>query len=374
MKSDYVYCPGGEKSQSGVAAREKYSGIEVRSSGESIKDIKPKLDSIAGPHVVPIWNSHQGSIKTAEFIWDLIEEAKLKIYDIWAKRIEFWHVKRKSSENQFGVLGSVTVAQTQCSRYLLGSGKEFKGFTLTTEAFDKYQGGDKLDGVLIAPQSDLDDEFEVVSRDTANPNNFTTFVNFTANSELICDQAVCLTAVMIRPLNVGLGDDEQTLFESLFTYVDHVDEIPRLTFVVNRTERVGLLFEGKKLIAGDLLDAEQRDRDEIKVFEVAGSLERKYTSQLNEFFNETFPVLNGSDFILHEGQETCLFACPDLGIYTHGYDKSIVEPVIRFYISQFFKAIDDNIPCTAKQKALYDKHYSAWKAQQSNFIDFVRVS
>lgn len=368
-----MYCPGGHASQTGVATAMRYDDIDIISSCEKISELLKKLDSSFGPHVIPIWNSHQGSITPAEFIWDLIEDSKIKIYDLWPKKIEFWHVKRNGSKSAFGKVGSVQVAETQCSNYFLENSIELAPYGLTTTAFDDYKSGAKLDGVLIAPQTNLEPGFECVSIATANLYNFTSFITFMVEDRLTEEYEIYLTAVMIMPIDDGLGDVEQALFEGLFSRASHINEIHRLTYVVSRTGRTGLLFEGAKLFAGDILDADQISNNNIGFYEEVGVLEKSYSDELRDFFDEKFQNLNNSDFILHVGQASCMFACPLLGIYTHGYDVATVEPVVRFYISQFFEAIYNGIECTKEQMELFNRHKNTWESNQSNFIVFTQV-
>jgi hypothetical protein len=112
--------------------------------------------------------------------------------------------------------------------------------------------------------------------------------------------------------------------------VTDLHDMPKLIFVLRRTANVGLIFEGAHLHAGDLLTSEEEEAGEISVYEDAGVTDRLYTDELSELFAKEFPDLGGADFILHRGTNTCLFACPPLGLYTHGYEVETVEPVVRF--------------------------------------------
>lgn len=312
-------------------------------------------------------------MKAADFVWNLIEETKIKLSDIWAKRIEFWFVRRLGVTSTHGRIGSVIVAQTQCSNFLTQKNAELVQCDLTTIAHEEFRNGAEWDGVLVAPgQGESEAGFEVADKETANANNFTTFVRLASSHDSTSDEAatVWLSGVAMRPLESNLGDVEQSFFEHLFDSVKSLDDIPRLIFVFKRTARVGLLFEGTRLYAGDLLDAEELESGDISVYEEAGVMSKFYTDELNSLFRREFPALLQDDFILHQGVNTCLFSCSTLGIYTHGYEVETVEPVVRFYISKLFELIDNGAKCTPAQTQLFERHRDAWQDRRSEFMQF----
>src|ERR1700722_10599363 len=99
MTNQAIYCPGGAASQTGAAVNERYDQPTVHSCGK-IPDVPPLLESNAGPYVIPIWNSHEGEVKAAEYVWNHIEESKIKLSDAWAKRIEFWFLKKVPADRR----------------------------------------------------------------------------------------------------------------------------------------------------------------------------------------------------------------------------------------------------------------------------------
>lgn len=372
MPNQLISCPGGANSQTGSAVRQRYPEAQIADSG-TIADVQEKLEADGGLYVVPIWNSHQGEVKAADFVWNLIEEAKIKLSDIWAKRIEFWFVRRRGATTIHGKIGSVTVAQTQCSNFLHLKNAELIPCTLTTTAHEEYRNGAEWDGVLVAPgQGENDADFEVANKQTANANNFTTFVRVITSREQTVDEAtaVWLSGVAMRPLDTNLGDAEQSFFEHLFNSAKHLSDIPRLIFVFKRTARVGLLFEGARLYAGDLLNAEELESGDMSIYEEAGAMSQFYTDELCSLFKNEFPALLQDDFVLHRGVKTCLFSCPVLDIYTHGYEVETVEPVVRFYINKLFELIDNGAACTPAQTQLFERHRDAWQEKRSEFMQF----
>jgi len=372
MSEQVICCPGGESSQTGGAVRKRYPNTQIKDCGK-IPDVSKNFEIEGGQYVVPIWNSHQGEIGAANFVWNLIEEARVRLSDIWAQRIEFWLVQRSGNSSSTGKIGSVLVAQTQCSKFLKKRHAELIQRDLTTTAHAEFRKGAEWDGVLVAPgQGENEVGFEVADKHTANANNFTTFVKLSSVHEAAHekDVSVWLSGVAMRPLNNYLGEPEQTFFEQMFSPANDLNDIPRLIFVFKRTAKVGLLFEGARLYTGDLLNAEQIENGDISIYEEAGATAGYYTEELRSLFAHEFPVLLNDDFVLHRGVTTCLFACPLLGIFTHGYDVETVEPVFRFYISKLFELIDNGARCTPEQSALFDRHKDSWQTSGSEFIRF----
>lgn len=331
-----------------------------------------------GPFVIPIWNSHEGEVSAARYFWDHVEDQKIKIEDAWGKIIDFWFVRRSGAPSSHGVIGSVLVAGTQCSGFLQRNGLCLERCDLTTVALEKYVNGAEWDGVLVAPGQGQQDGFEVVERTTANPNNFTTFVRIVPSRTFkprLHKSPNYLTGVSMRAFGATLGDAESEFFERLLDRVNDASQLPKLIFVFNRDAKVGLLFEGAHLHAGDLLDAEQLEDDSIRVFETAGETASQYSLELSALFNRHFPSLTGSDFIKHHGVNSCMFACPPLGVYTHGYDATKVEPVVRFYISKLFGIwYDEQLRCSQEQFEFFERHQSAWLEQGSEFMRFETVN
>ena len=88
-----IHCPGGTKSQSGVAVKERYPNAKISSCGK-ITDVITRLEIESETYVIPIWNSHAGEVLAADYVWDLIEDHKIQILDIWAKPIHFCFLKK----------------------------------------------------------------------------------------------------------------------------------------------------------------------------------------------------------------------------------------------------------------------------------------
>jgi hypothetical protein len=364
-------------SQTGTAVNIRYPEAVIRNCGDSVAAVRDQLDANSGPFSVPIWNSHQGEVQAARFVWDRIEAGGLFIRDLWAKRIEFWWLRRIGVELQHGRVGSVLVAQTQCSAFLKKNNLQLERCDLTTVAYEKYENGAAWDGVLVADGQRGDiSKFEVVATETANPNNFTSFVTFemTQNDRnLVPAPTTWLTGVTMRKFGVSMGDVEQSFFDQMLGTVHDVSDLPKLVFVFDRVAKVGLLFEGAQFGVADLLDAEELERGEIFIHESAGGMSQAYSHALRDLFLENFPALGGDDFIVHEGVNTCLFVCPPLGLYTHGFEILAVESAVRFYIGRVFELWENGVRCTDEQNLFFERYKTEWLERGSDFIQFSRV-
>lgn len=375
MSPASILCPGGSESQTGTAVKKRYSGIAIVKCGENIKAVADHIGSGGqGPYVVPIWNSHQGEVKAAEYVWDYIQAAQIKVIDLWPERIEFWFIRRTGVATNYRKIGSVIVAGTQCSAFLARRNAELVQCALTTVAHEEYRKGALWDGVLVAPgQGEHESGYEVAERNTANPNNFTSFMKIIPSKEFKLNGLAIrswVTGVAMPSFSTSLGETEQSFFDELLSPITDLADIPKLIFVLKRTARVGLLFEGTQLHAGDLLDVEEEAAGDISIFENAGVMENLYTNELQNLFVREFPALQNDDFVLHRGVNSCLFACPPLGLYTHGYEIETVEPVVRFYISKLFQCWDDGAKCTQAQADFFKRHKDAWEEKGSAFIQF----
>lgn len=378
MDFSVIYCPGAPFSQSGSAVKERYPNTkEIKDCG-GIGSVPITLNDNNGPYTIPIWNSNQGEIKAAEYVWNLIEDERIKILDIWPKSIDFWFVKKLGNRKTHGLIGSVGVAETQCSEFLKKMEAKIKPYDLTTDALIAYKSGARLDGVLVAPDQCHDDKkYEVACKETANSNNFTSFVTLTpAHLKHTNNPAISsyLTGVTMGSLSDSVLEENQaTFFEQVFTDTFNLKDIPKLIFVFKRTAKVGLLFEGERFSSGDFLDAEELEAGDILIHEDVGELELAYTQELDTLITEKFSSLKQHDFILHQGKNTFLFACPALGMYTHGYDKKAVEPVVRLYIDKIFEFIDNEGICSKNEKTFFNRHHRSWKEKRSDFMKFTII-
>jgi len=182
-----------------------------------------------------------------------------------------------------------------------------------------------------------------------------------------------MSGVKMPAFGHSLSDAAQTFFDQLFSAASDINSVPRLLFVFKRTASVGLLFEGQKLTQGDLLDVEEIGTEEISVFEEVGAIAHKYSDGLRELCQSEFKDLVDHEFVFHQGVSTCLYACPPLGFYTHGYEPGAVEPVVRFFIGAMFQLIENGVKCTQDQAAFFQRYCDEWRNKGSKFVTFHQV-
>jgi hypothetical protein len=179
----------------------------------------------------------------------------------------------------------------------------------------------------------------------------------------------------MKSFGLSVGDREQSFFIELLSSVKDLAQLPKLAFVFKRTAKVGLLFEGDRMYAGDLLDAEEIESGDISIYEAVGAIRNRYSEELRELFKAEFPKMLEHDFILHRGVNTCLIACPPLDIYTHGYEEETVEAVFKFFIARVFELLDNGVRRTDSQTSFFNRHIKAWrKAGGGAFIKFKTIS
>lgn len=372
-----IFCPGGITSQTGTAVRARHPHAKIEKAGDAVSDVEALLEKNDGPYAIPIWNSHQGAIKPASFIWKRVQNGVVWITDLWAKRIEFWWLRRIGDKSSNKEIGSVSVAEMQCSAFLQKKGLKLIGRTLTTVAYDDYVAGKPWDGVLVADGHFGDKKlFEIIDKTTANPNNFTSFIEFEVarGQKNKARHNHWLTGITMPRLDTSVPEVTRALFTEILM-AQKIDDLPKLAFVFDWIDRVGLLFEGPKLLQGDVLDAESLENHEIEVHEEVGCIRTAYNKDLLSLFRSEFQELTSKDFILHEGANTCLFLCPPLGLYTHGFEVATVDPVFRFYIGRlFYLWSTKDMECTTEQKKFFERHRKAWGKNGIDFIKFHNIS
>lgn len=372
----------GRESQTALATKDRYENqIELIDCGE-IEKIPFILDSDLDPFVVPIWNSNLGEVKKSDYVWNYLVDERIFIHDLWAKEIEFWHVKFKKTDSNFNKLGVIgKVADIQCASYKAKLGKEFIGYSLSSKALEAFRAGAELDGVLIAPydETNLNQDLEIVSKDTVEPFNFTSFatIQHINHSGKISHSDNCsyLTALEIKPLTNTIPEAVSIFFDNLINQAVHINDVPKLLFVFDRESKAGLLFQStNKLAQEDFFDIETIEENEVGFHSGAGQLDHRYDHQLELLLTSKFPDTVSSDFVLHRGSDSYLFICKSLGIYTHGYEENLIAPVFRYYVHRVFDAINRGLEVSTEQANFFNKYKNTWLAKGAAFINFAVVS
>ncbi len=368
----------GRTSQTGLAVIKRFPDADI-DSYTAFARIGDLLVEDCKPLATPVWNSHKGEIRDTN-VWEHLLERRCRLVDIWPGCIQFWFITRRSDPSKIKRICCVKVAKQQCSHFLKQFKAALKPCESTVAALKTFIEDPMQDAALIAPDQIQDDGmYSILEKKTANPNNFTTFALLVPRSRKSSSEEIentHFTAVSMPAFQSTLSDVQKDFFEKLLE-TDNLDDVPRLLFVFNRLNEaasVGLLFQGPILDEGDLLTAEMIDEKEIRVVEKAGNTPKQYTTELDQFLLKDFgPLQQGGDFIKHRGDNAWLFACPKLGIYTHGYDEATIEPAFRYYINKIFKLLNRGLKCSAEQRAFFEKHEEAWKQRDADFIEFALV-
>lgn len=378
MSYSNLFSYRGKTSQTGLAVGARFPKAAI-ASFEDFTDVAGLLESSALPIAVPVWNSHEGEIRKSS-VWEHLLSERGRLIDLWPSPIQFWFISRRAGSEGISRICSVFVAEKQCSEFLKQYKAEFVPYSSTVEALEKFDQDPNLDGALIAPnQVESREGISIISRETANANNFTSFVLLCSRKNAVQvpgKGGVWLTGVSMPTLTRYLTDAQKDFFSHLLDTCEHIDDTPRPLFVFNRVDEsasVGILFEGPQLQGTDLLAAEEVDVSAVQVFEEIGTLAHPYAAAVKSLLEDNFPPLLSGDFVKHLARGACFFSCKELGLFTHGYDASTVEPVFRYYVARLFRLIENGAQCTPSQRAFFDKYRSEWLKRDAEFCEFTVV-
>lgn len=383
----------GPTSQTGIAVREEFSGIDSKWKSEqlwknkSFEDIKKTLvqeDSLA---VLPMWNSHKGEIHLSRAL-EMIFEEQVKLYTLWPAMIRFQCLTRAEEKNAIKKVISVSVAEAQCSNFLQALGAKFLARPSTVQAYDEFRRDSSIDAVLCAPGQNQDG-FNVLFENVANSMNFTTFslsgcigsADWSPECwgslyEKLTPKIAVYFGVQMPIRRVAFSEDQKALFEQLTDDAASIDEIPKILFVTRRTpDQCGLLIEANRKVLPDDILSEVGYSTEITVLQDIGETHSRYTEKAHEFLKKECSSEINHDFLRHKSieNETCFFACPPLGILIHGFEGEIVEPVMRLIVDKYFELYANGIACSEPQRAFFKKYLKAYFKDGMNFINFIDV-
>lgn len=375
----------GKNSQTGTAVQARYPSLPLDGKDESFEDIVSltKKEPILG--ILPVWSSHVGEIKETGLFRELFAQ-NIKFEDLWPARIKFQclgknSVKGKSPKS----IVSVFVAETQCCKFIAKLGNPaFLGKTSTIEAIQEFENDGNIHAVLRVPKPFDRSKFYQICRDASNPYNFTTFALFgnVSSSRWKGKKWRVLTKRLVPRENnlIGvempipdpvLSDEQSELFDEIYGQSGHLNQLPRVIFIFDKNEiECGLLFEmsKKNVISGPI--NEDGTFANIVVKRNLGETRSRYKEEIFCFLKKEFSKVLRWDFIKHIGTRTCFFACPTFNVMTHGFNKEIVEPVVKTIIFKYFQLLDNNLPCTKKQKAFFNKYRNQFLKKGPEFIKF----
>lgn len=376
----------GQKSQTGVAVTEEFPQIHFQGGQESFDEIAQMIEEQAILAVLPMWNSHEGEITKAKAL-ELLFENKAKLYRLWPKSIQFECLcKSNSKKDGSKKIISVNVAATQCSEFISNIGATFIEAPSTVDAYKEFDKTPDIDMALCTPGLN-EKGYQVLCEETANPMNFTTFalLGCIGSKEWLPEQWGSLydrlnhkngkyLGVQIPIRTFVTSEDQEVLLSDLTDDANTLNEVPKVLFVARRSpSQCGLLIEaGYDTLASDIL-TEDGYSSEIEINLDLGVTNSRYPIRTNSFISGNFSELIQGDFTRHIGTQTCFFACPSLGIVTHGFEENVVEPVVRRIIAKLFELIDSGIDCSDTQRKLFKKYKKAYYNQGVDFINFTDV-
>jgi hypothetical protein len=376
----------GQKSQTGIAFQKEFPGVGFEETDYEFSDIKDIMLGKSLQVALPIWNSHAGEV-TVSFALSMIFDEEARLYLLWPDEIKFECLTRKTEDSSKKKLISVSVAEDQCSKFIKVNKYVFSRASSTTKAYEEFKEDDSYEAVLCAPGTNVD-QFNILNANAANPINFTTFallgsldsrdwgdVEWGQLSNKVCKKNRVFTALQI-PFNKTFSDSQEELFDSLIEDAATIADVPKVLFVAKYDlSNCRILIEaGEGFEPSEVLNEDGADEDISLLTDVGRSAE-KYSDRIKEFLRE-YDILESNDFIRHKGTKTCFFACPALGIFTHGFETDVTEFIVLQLIKKCFNLLgrlDPNGTDTAAH-ALYEKYEKQYQDSGVDFIEFVDVS
>lgn len=385
----------GAKSQTGLAATARFPNLNLDGGSESFQDIAKLLCKAKALAILPVWNSHEGEIPKTDILNSILEE-KLKIQEVWSKRIAFeCNAKKGIKLNNIRKMISVSVAESQCSNFidkLRKNGATFHGRASTVDALTEFSGDENFNAILNAPSQCDGRGFTKLTEDASNPVNFTTFVllgNVTPKlwkgrkwqslrKHGMPKKNIMFGIEMDTP-KTGFSESQHSLFEQLTQDIKDLNQIAKVIFVVKREGgRCGVLFESsidfRKHENISMEPDEEGTVPNITIKRDIGATNKAYVSNCFDLFNKEFPAILKADFVKHKGTNACFYACPVLNIFTHGFDEAVVEGVVRKVIDLSFNLIDNGISCSSAQRNLFNKYKKEYYKKGISFIRFKTIS
>jgi len=377
----------GKTSQTGLATLDRFPNLSFEGDMETFEDIINLIQKGQILVVLPLWNSHVGEITKTEALETIFNNAA-KIEELWPFRIRFECVSRKNNLKDIKTITIVFAAEAQCSIFL--KKLRCKKFKSTIEAYNAFIKDETFDAVLCAPKQWDGKLFKRLNDDVANPFNFTTFVLLgnvdckdwkgtewkSLRKAGLPKEYYIFGVEMPIPLPV-MTKEQHSFLEDLTKDSQSIDDIPRIIFISRKqTIACDMLIELPIETSLDISVMSLKGNGyfpNIVVKRELGKINKKYTEALMKFLDKEFPEILSYDFVQHIGTKTCLYACPELNIIVHGFDKDIVEAVVRIIINKYFELIDNGISCTTSQKRLFNRYKKSYYKKGSDFIVFKRL-
>lgn len=387
MPDPAVFAFKGATSQTGQATCHEFPEIELVPGEPSLAEITDAVKKPQNLGVLPIWNSHVGEIKELQ-AFELLFQRSAKLLRLWPSTIRFECLisEGASKSRKIRTIVSVHVAEIQCSEFVKKIGAIFMAKGSTVDAYREFCNTTNFDAALCAPGQNQHG-FKVFCPDAANPINFTTFVllghrNCTDwspeqwgswHARLFPATGVFFGVEMpIR--TVSLSEDQQQLLSDLTIDASKIDDIPKVVFVSRRREdSCGLLFEANgSSFDGDII-TEDGYSARVTVIPEIGVYNKKYSERTYEYLEKEHSAVLERDFVRHIGRKTCFYACPPLQLITHGFEHSVVEPVIKRVIAKYFELYINGMDCSSAQQDFFERHKTEYLDKGPDFFLFQDV-
>jgi hypothetical protein len=379
---------GGPKSQTGQATATEFPGAIIPVNSDSFDVLYGKVESKECSLTLPVWNSNGGEIKESK-VFDMLFQQKAVLFRIWPGRINWQVITRSKVQELLEVVG-VKACEAQCSNIIGSNGWAFVSMRSSMTAYDSFHGG-QGNIAIIAPNQN-EHGYPVLVPDAANPLNFTTFVLIGCRSSVswsLEDWAALRPGrepgsdqvhyfgieVPLSTTTVVVGEEIQAVLDEMSVDIAHVDDLAKLLFVARRSDdTLGFIMESKDDGVPEVLTDEGRS-NRIRVVPGLGLGNQRYLPRVEQVLGELQADYSGADFFMHQGSNSCFFACPALGLLTHGYETDAVEKTFRVILAHYFALIEnDAVDATVIQRELFNRHAARYRQSQLNAFRFHAVA
>jgi len=366
---------GNESSMSSLALLDKYPNVKLESCDELI-EVLDYVRSGIGTGFLPFWNSHVGEVTHSKVI-DSLDDESSQIVEMWPGRIVFSCIgdlgyKLKESDS----VASVHVAKIQCSEFIAQHNLDFDKCPSTTKAVEKLNNNPDLHIAFCAKENVNNALHSLLEEDASNPFNFTSFALLVPTGKTPPSEHKISLSLVEMPLFTDntLDENQHKFFDTVFDVeTNHLNDVAKPTFVRSKnSDRINIIFESDTVAGQDII-SDETDDIEISTKEV-GTLKNAYGPLTNKLLSQSFGLNSDThDFLKHQGKNTCLFFCPPLGIYIHGFEPEIVETVTKTVIAKHFEKFARGIDVTDEQQCFFDKHYESFQSQSMREFRFLDI-
>jgi len=322
---------------------------------------------------LPFWNSHAGEV-TQSTVIDSLDNEEVMVTEMLPEEIKFSCISKQDTRviKEDKVI-SVHVAEQQCSAFINETGIVFTPGASTTQAFDRFKKED-FKAFLGAKENIEDTAFHLYQENVSNPYNFTSFALLQKYSPQIEGEKILSLVEMPNP-SENDGSIQHMFLDTLFgDSGESMDDLAKPTFIrLKEDGRIHLIIEHHDEAGEDIIS---EDSDELEVTtKKIGSLDKPYGLLAKNMLSNTFGLNNGShDFLKHIGTQSCLFFCPALNIYLHGYNAGIVEDFIRRVLEKYFVKYSEGLSINGEQQVFFDRNFDAFKASSMREFEFVDIA